>query len=298
MATTSAFGALARRWAQVAPRRVARRARSERRRDRHALHYGVLAADLDGGDRHRDRGQGRREAQRRGAGVDCPRACTGRRSAASTRSRSRNVHADDDDETKGGRSTSRRSAMQDPHSKKKPVEEKTRTATIAARPTMRRRSPRPSRWHRRASSATTWFWSVETASVESASRFCGSRSAPRRARYSSAAPIRSSRSRRASRRGGSRSSAASSRPRCAAAITANSARCFAGRRLNSSFEIGVAAGAEIANGAGPAGALALRFRPGWHLPARLVLRYDGAVLYRDGGHATEQVLTLGVEWRF
>ncbi len=64
------------------------------------------------------------------------------------------------------------------------------------------------------------------------------------------------------------------------------------------LELGVGAGFEIGSGTGPAGSLSLHVRPGWSLPARLYVRYDGSVLYRDTTSATEQDLTLGVEWHF
>lgn len=71
-------------------------------------------------------------------------------------------------------------------------------------------------------------------------------------------------------------------------------RGLAGNHL----ELAAGAGLEIANGAGPAGALSIHVRPGWHLPARLFLRYDASLLYRSGTRASEQDLTLGVEWHF
>lgn len=64
------------------------------------------------------------------------------------------------------------------------------------------------------------------------------------------------------------------------------------------LEIGAAAGAHFGAGAGPAGSLSLRY----HLPpaprAAVVLRYDGAYLYRDDTSRGLNELTLGLEWGF
>ena len=63
-------------------------------------------------------------------------------------------------------------------------------------------------------------------------------------------------------------------------------------------EVGAGLGLEVANGAGPAGALALRFRPTWGVAITPYLRYDASLIYHAGARTTEQDLTLGVEWHF
>jgi Ca-activated chloride channel family protein len=64
------------------------------------------------------------------------------------------------------------------------------------------------------------------------------------------------------------------------------------------LEIGVGAGLHFGDGAGPAGALSLRY----HVPAQPraagYLRYDGALILRDDTRRGQSTFTLGVEWGF
>ena len=64
------------------------------------------------------------------------------------------------------------------------------------------------------------------------------------------------------------------------------------------FELGAGAGLHLGDGVGPAGALGVRV----HLPpvprASTYLRYDAALLWRDGGRAGQSTVTLGIEYGF
>ncbi len=64
------------------------------------------------------------------------------------------------------------------------------------------------------------------------------------------------------------------------------------------FELGLGAGLQLGDGAGPAAAVSLRY----HLPpaprAAAYLRYDGALIYNDGARRGQSSLTLGLEWGF
>ena len=64
------------------------------------------------------------------------------------------------------------------------------------------------------------------------------------------------------------------------------------------FELGAGAGLHLGDGVGPAGALSLRV----HLPAvpraSTYLRFDAALLSRDGDRAGQSTFTLGVEYGF
>ncbi len=64
------------------------------------------------------------------------------------------------------------------------------------------------------------------------------------------------------------------------------------------FELGVGFGLQLGHGAGPAGALSLRY----HLPpaprAAGYLRYDGALIFEQGDRRGESSFTLGLEWGF
>jgi hypothetical protein len=64
------------------------------------------------------------------------------------------------------------------------------------------------------------------------------------------------------------------------------------------LELGGAAGLQLGNGTGPAAAASLRY----HLPpnprAAVYLRYDAALLFRDGERAGQHAVTLGIEVGF
>jgi len=73
---------------------------------------------------------------------------------------------------------------------------------------------------------------------------------------------------------------------------------IARRGLARWFELGAGAGLHLGDGVGPAGSLGVRV----HLPpvprASAYLRYDAALLSRDGERAGQSTFTLGVEYGF